>query len=213
MLRALVRFLVALVVGGLLLPPVLSWVVTLVQARWTLPQDPWAVAVGAGLGLLMMLLWRPSWFWHTWVHEHCHLVACLVLFTKVRGLSATDGRGGAVDYDAVDALRGTLIAIAPYTLPLLLLPLLLAQELLPAGPWRQVATGLVALAFFTHLHGLWHNIRLNLTGSDSDLVRTGRPLAAVLIVLGLALTVALVLFALWGDPLMDGVALVATWVS
>ena len=95
----------------------------------------------------------------------------------------------------------------------LLLPLLLAQELLPVGPWRQVSTGLASLAFFSHLHGLWHNIRLNLTGSDSDLVRTGRPLAAVLIVLGLALTLALVLLVLWGDPLADGVAQAAKLVS
>jgi hypothetical protein len=200
----LISLLIAIALAVLVAPQALDLAVRTVLSRtdpWSAPQDPWAVLLGLVVGVAWMSWRRPSWFWHTWVHEHAHLAACLVLGVRIRALAASDGRGGSLDYDAVDPVRGSLIALAPYVVPLALLPLLLLQEALPAGPWRQAASGLATVACGTHLHGLWHNIRLNSTGPESDLVRVGRPLAAVVILIALLLLMTAVFAVLWDDPL------------
>ncbi len=207
MLRALLSLIVAIVVAVAVAPFVLDWAwAHAVRTVVNEPQDMWALVIGGVLGAVLVIWRAPSWFWHTWVHEHCHLVACLVLGVRVRAIAASDGKGGALDFDEVDPLRGVLIAIAPYTLPLVLLPLLLVQECFPPTPWRMAATGLCALAFMLHLQGLWHNIRINISGTDSDLVRVGRPLSLVLIVLALAGAVSATIAVLWSDPVRDGIA-------
>lgn len=160
-----------------------GWAATVERARgW--PQDPLWLGGGIAIGLAMVWWKRPNWFLHTVLHETCHAVMCLLLFVPVRSFQATAGHGGAVEHDRTDWPRTVLIAIAPYVLPLLLAPALVAQELLPR-PWRPMATGAVGLLLVQHLSGLFHNLRLNWDGDQSDLVRVGRALSVVLIWCGL----------------------------
>lgn len=207
MLGTLLRFLLAvgLAVGALpFCVDLLLWVLRGIQARaqgdWRLllPNDAVGIAVGAGLGAGWMLMKRPNWLFHTFIHELCHAVACLVLRVKLLGFHATDGKGGMVEYMQPGVVRGTLIAIAPYTLPLLLAPALGVRHAVHGGDWGgQISAGAVAFLWFTHLQGLWHNVRLNFTGEGADLVKVGRPLSMVLIAGCLLLVTAWTLFALW----------------
>jgi hypothetical protein len=188
----LVRLLIAIALAIGALP--LAWVVlewALRHARWPLP-DTVATLGGGALGLAWMLWRKPNWFWHTAVHELCHLVTCWLLWVKVSGISISDGKGGAVEHVETDPLRSTLIAIAPYTLPLVLLPALVARHwfVTDPGPWRTALSALCAFLFATHLHGLFHNVRINITGDQADLVKVGRPLSLVLIALVLVLVTA-----------------------
>jgi hypothetical protein len=173
------------------------WLSHVWQAHDRLPQDPFAVLMGLLMGLALVLWKKPNWLLHTSIHECCHLLACLGLFVPVRSFQASDGQGGMVTHDRPDPLRDTLIAIAPYTIPFLLVPALLARVLVPEGPWRALTSGLSAFAFVQHLQGLYHNIRLNFWGKDSDLARVGRPLSGVLIAGALMLVAAWVINTLW----------------
>jgi hypothetical protein len=201
-LSTIVRLLIALALAAGLLPlawEVLAW--ALRGVRWP-PPDVWAVSSGGAAGVGLMLWRRPNWFLHTAIHELCHLVACCLLLVRPTGISITDGRGGAVEHLQTGPIRSTLIAIAPYTLPLLLAPALGARHLLAddPGPWRTALSALSAFLAVTHLHALYHNIRINITGDQSDLVRVGRPLSAVLIAIALMLIAAWTLVALWSGP-------------
>ena len=171
------------------------------QNRWS-PEDPLAVAIGISLGLLWLLWRRPQNFWHTWLHELAHAIACVVLRVRLLGFKVTEGRGGEVEHAPCDPLRAALIVIAPYTLPLLLLPALLAQWALPSGVARECASGACGFLIVNHLHGLFLNLRLNFLGSDSDLARTGRVLGLVLVAIALLLLCALVIQVLWSSSLL-----------
>jgi hypothetical protein len=158
-----------------------AWQLAISQARAPWPADPVAIACGVVSGLCLMVWKRPNWFVHTAIHELCHLLMCMALFVPVNSFRATRGQGGEVTHLRIDAVRDTLISIAPYTLPLVLLPCLLALHFAPAGPWHVTASGCVGFAYVHHLNGLFHNVRLNARGQGSDLVKIGRPLSAVLI--------------------------------
>lgn len=198
-LGTLVRLLVAaaLAVGlGPICFDVLHWASR--DLRWP-PPDAAATVGGAALGLLFLLWRKPNWFIHTAVHELCHLIVCLLVFVRPTGISITDGRGGAVEHLETGPIRSTLIQIAPYTLPLLLAPVLITRHFIitDPDPWRQVLSGAAAFLAVTHLQALYHNIRINISGDQADLVKVGRPLSFVLIALVLMLVSAWVIRALW----------------
>ena len=128
------------------------------------PQDARALGLGLGLGLVLAWWKRPNWLLHTFVHESCHALMCAMLWIPVRSFKVSDGMGGAVEHGQTDYPRTVLIAIAPYIVPLLLIPALLAQQYfsLHYRPW---ATCIVGALVIQHLTGLYHNIRLNYHGS------------------------------------------------
>lgn len=161
------------------------------------PQDQAQLAAGVGFCALLVWWRRPNWLIHTTIHETCHALVCVLLLVPVRRFQVSDGQGGAVLHDQVDWLRTTLIAIAPYTVPLLLVPALIAQEFVPPE-WRPAATFAVGLLAVHHLHGLWHNVRLNFLGKQSDLARIGRLLSLVLIACALLGLAGLLMRVLWG---------------
>lgn len=199
MLGTVLRFLVGLVLGVTLLPAC-AWLVGRIARAlptpW--PEDHLWFAAGVGVGLLCAFV-RPNWLLHTFLHECAHALACLGLGVRIRAFSATAGKGGCVEYDQPGPLRNTLIAIAPYTLPLVAGPVLVGQHLAGQTDWRAPLSLLAGWALIAHLHGLYHNIRLNFFGSDSDLAVTGRLLGLVLIASGLCLLAALALSVLWSS--------------
>ncbi len=188
---------VALAVGlGPICFDVLQWAAKGIV--WPLP-DTIASVGGGALGLLFIFWRRPNAFVHTAVHEICHLLVCLLVFVRPTGISVTDGRGGQVEHVETDAIRSTLIQIAPYTLPLLLLPALVVRHFIVVAPgsWRHALSAAVAFLFVTHLQSLYHNVRINISGDQADLVKVGRPLSFVLIGLVLILVAAWTIRALW----------------
>ena len=203
MLGSIVRFLVAIALGAALGPicfDLLHWAARVV--RWPLP-DTIASVAGAALGLLLLFWRKPNWFLHTAVHELCHFTACLLVLVRPTGISITDGRGGAVEHIETDPIRSTIIQIAPYTLPLLLAPVQIVRQfiVLDPGPWRHGLSAVVALLAITHLQALYHNVRINVSGDQADLVKVGRPLSFVLIALALMLIAAWTIRVLWsGQP-------------
>ena len=191
------RGLLAVLLAVFAVPAAWDLLVTVVQARRFVPPVPWAIGGGAVLGILISCWRKPDWLLHTMLHESCHALACLVLRVPIRSFAATDGKGGAVEHDACDPLRGTLIAIAPYTLPLLLVPALIARAFVVPGPAQALLSVVVGFLFITHLVSLVRNIRTNFWGADGDLAKAGRPLSLVLIVLALLATLAGTVIALW----------------
>ncbi len=163
-----------------------------------MPLDPLALYCGAACALLLMLFKRPNWFLHTFIHESAHALMCLVLLVPVSGFRATHGHGGEVAHGRSGPLRGTLISIAPYILPLLLIPPLAAAPFVPGdGPWHPLCSAAAGFAALQHLQGLYHNVRLNISGPGADLVKVGRPLSLVLIAGSLLLIGTWVLAVLW----------------
>jgi hypothetical protein len=169
------------------LPLLARWVLGIWSGLVGPPQDALQLALGVGLGARLV---------HTTIHEACHALVALLLLVPVRSFQVSDGQGGAVLHDRVDWLRTTIIAIAPYTLPLLLVPAMIAQEF-AAPSWRPAATFAVGLLGVHHLHALWHNVRLNFLGRQSDLARCGRLLSLVLIAGGLLGLAGWLMRVLW----------------
>ncbi len=196
-LAALIRNGLGLVLGFFALPWCLNTLLTTVSLHPYWPRHPAAVIIGAGLGLGFLFLRKPNALLHTLVHEACHALMCLLLFVRIRGISATDGRGGEVEHDQADPVRSTLIAIAPYTVPLLLGPALLARWWWHGGTTGLILSGVCSFLFITHLQGLGLNIRLNFWGEGADLPMVGRFLALVLIAGTLLLLTAAVITVLW----------------
>lgn len=196
---ALIRNGLGLVLGFFALPWCLGVLLSAISLHEYWPRFPVAVIIGIGLGLGLgfLFLRKPNLLLHTLVHEASHALLCLLLFVRLRGISATDGRGGEVQHDQADPLRTTLIAIAPYTVPLLLGPALLARLWWHEGVAAMILSGLCAFLYITHLQGLALNIRLNFWGSDADLPKVGRFLALVLIAGVLLLLTAALINVLW----------------
>jgi hypothetical protein len=198
-LGAFIRFLVAIALGAVLLPA--TWMLLAWSARQVHgpPPDTIATAGGVALGILFAVWGRPNWLIHTFIHELCHLLTCWCLGVKVMSIRASDGKGGEVEHAQCDPVRGTLISIAPYTLPLFLAPLLAVRHLLVIEPggWRHALSAAIGFAAILHLRGLWHNVVRNCRGPEADLVKAGRPLSLVLIGAALLALAAWTLRALW----------------
>lgn len=184
-----------LAVGIVLALTLLPWSASVLAEAWLRTRghaaDP--LAVGGGLAAALALVWwrRPNWLVHTTIHELAHVAASLALLVRIRAFQTTDGAGGAVLHDRVDPLRTTMIALAPYTLPLLLAPALAARWVVDEPGWPRTALS-AACGFLLvhHLHGLWHNVRLNIRGRQGDLARAGRVLSLVAIASVLLLVLA-----------------------
>jgi Peptidase M50B-like len=190
------NFLIAPMVGALLLP--LSWYAlgfAAHQWRWP-PPDDGALVIGVLLALTLLAWRKPHYLLHTWLHESAHALMCLALGVRVRSFSASDGQGGAVGHAPTGPIRTTLILIAPYVLPLLAAPVLLARYLCDAGTTRMTLTAASGFFLVLHAHDLWLNIRLNAFGSHADIPRIGHILALVLILSGMGLLAASALFVL-----------------
>lgn len=178
----LARMLVAAVLGFLGLPWCVDLLADAVRSHLHPPQDPWAVALGAAAGLVLALFKRPNHLLHTALHEASHALLCLLTAVRIRKVEFSDGAGGAVVHDQADPIRGTLILIAPYTVPLVLAPALVARMWVhQPGTAREVLSGLCAALFITHLSGVIRNLAGNFWPPESDCAKVGRPLALVLI--------------------------------
>jgi len=175
------------------------------------PVDAWWVGLGLALGLVVTLWRRPNWFIHTLIHETCHLLVATALLVPVHRLVVSDGRGGQVEHQATGPLRSALIALAPYTLPLVLAPLLIARALTGEGTARGILSAACALGYITHLTGLFHNLRLNLRDATGDLARVGRVLSLAVIATVLQLVTAWTCAVLWSGT-WHAVAVVPAWV-
>ncbi len=153
--------------------------------------------IGAVALASVMVWWRkPNWLIHTMIHEASHAIVCWALLVRVRSFQASDGQGGKVIHDKTDPIRTTLIALAPYTVPLLLIPALVAHHF-ASGAARSWAAALVGFLYVHHLHGLYHNVRLNRRCAQADLVRSGRLLSLVVIVGALMVVTGYVLRTLF----------------
>ena len=187
-------FLIRWLIAAVIVCTVLPWSLHILSNNWDqhyfLPRDGIAVIVGAALGVLLVFAKKPNWLIHTLIHESAHALACLFLGVRIRNFQASDGKGGAVIHDKTGPVRGTIISLAPYTLPLILIPLFIIHIFI-SDPWYHVLmSGLISFAYVHHLHGLYHNVRLNFWGKQSDLAKAGRPLSIACIASCLALVTA-----------------------
>ncbi len=204
LLSTIIRIVLAALLGFFALPWCVDLLLDTIRLHQHWPRFPAATAAGAALGLGLLFLHRPNRLVHTLLHEGAHALLCLLLFVRIRGIRATDGRGGEVEHDAADPVRTTLIAIAPYTVPLLLGPALIARWWWASGITGAVLSGVVAFLYITHVQGLVLNVRLNFWGEGADLPRVGRFLALVLIVGVLALLTAATISVLWTGGAIRG---------
>jgi hypothetical protein len=192
-----VRLALALLLVAVGLPICLQVLLDITGERRHIPEEALPMACGLAAGLLVIFLKRPNWLLHTLVHEACHGLACLLLGVKVHRVMASDGSGGVVEHAHVGRVRTALIALAPYTIPLLLAPLLIGRWLAPEGSYRSALSAVAVTAYVTHLTALVHNIRLNFRDPKGDLAQVGRPLALVAIVCALILVTAVTIVVLW----------------
>ncbi len=198
LLSAALRLAIGVVLALTLLPWTGALLLEHLRQVHGAPWHPWAL--GAGLAVAAALVWwrKPNWLIHTVIHEAAHAVVCTLLGVRIRSFQATDGQGGAVIHARVDPLRTTIIALAPYTLPLLLGPALLARWLVPVPSTAGVIlTFVVGFLSVHHLHGLYHNVRINFWGRQADLSRAGKLLSVVVILAVHALLAAAWLNVLW----------------
>lgn len=190
------RLLVDLVLGSAAWVFLVPWCWELVGRAWAErtiqgpPPGEHALAAGLAVGLSGLLWAKPNLMLHTWLHETAHALMCVVLFVRVGAISATAGQGGEVRHAPVDPIRAVPILIAPYVLPMILGPLLLARWLCPPGSMQLVLTFACGMGILMHLHGLWLNLRLNTFGKGADIPRVGIVLAYALVTCSLLLLAA-----------------------
>lgn len=188
----------AALLGAFVTPPVAQRAWWTVQTCWErLPTFPQATAVGAGIGLALILWRKPNRLIHTLIHEVCHAILCLLLLVPVRGFQASDGQGGQVIHDKTDPLRTILICLAPYTLPLLLAPALIANHWIDEPQQASILAGIIAFLYLHHVQGLVRNVRLNFWGKQADLTKAGKVLSLVAIPTVLLLVTDWTLRVLW----------------
>ena len=199
-MATLIRWITAGVLAVTLLPWAFYVLVDVWRGKGNLlpQQDPAAIGVGALIGLVLVFWKRPNAFIHTFIHEACHAILCLLLGVRIMSFRITGDQGGAVSHESVDPFRETIVSIAPYTLPLLLSTALLFRMWFdePSNV-RLALSGISALLFVHHLQALYHNVRLNMWGKQADLVKVSRPLSAVLIAIALCFTASWTVWALW----------------
>lgn len=188
---------VAILVAGVPAAAMFFW--NRLQLVDGLPPYPAALGIGLACGVALILWKKPNWLIHTLIHEACHAIACVLLGVRVHNFQATDGKGGAVIHDKTDPLRTIIIALAPYTLPLLMAPVLIIRTLMDPGRAEMIVTGFVGFLLTDHLHGLYHNVRLNFWGKQADLTRAGKLLSIGVIASCLFLVLAWWLHAVYAE--------------
>ncbi len=192
------RWCAAVAVAVLVLPLVWQWAWdTISPIRHLPPYGIWFCG-GTALALALVLWKKPNALLHTFLHEAAHFVVCLLLFVRVHSFQVSDGKGGYVLHEKVDPLRHLFICLAPYTLPMALGPVLVARYYAHNYDWRCWLTAAVGFLTVHHLHGLYHNVRLNFWGKQADLSKAGKPLSLVVIataLLALLPCVAVVLYS------------------
>lgn len=199
-----IRLLVDVVVGGAAWALLVPWCWGVLAQVWRVhaskgaPPDEYALFAGLTLGLLGMVWTKPNQLLHTWLHETAHALMCVLLFVRVGSISATAGQGGETRHAPVDPLRAVPILIAPYVLPMILGPLLLARWLCPPGIMQGILAFLCGTGILMHLHGLWLNLRYNSFGAGADIPRVGHLLAYALVVSSLLVLAAASAAVLWG---------------
>lgn len=190
------RLLLDLVLGGAAWVLLVPWCWLVLARAWEghgpdgPPPHEYALFAGLVLGLALMFWHRPNLLLHTWLHESAHALMCVLLWVRVGAISATAGSGGETRHAPVDPIRALPILVAPYVLPLVLGPLLLARWWCPAGTMQGVLTFACGLAIWLHLHGLWLNLRANTFGPGADIARVGHLLSYALVACSLLLIAA-----------------------
>ena len=201
MITRVVRLVFDVVVGGAAWALLVPWCWGVLVRRWGevsgSPPEEYALFAGLMLGLVLAFWRRPNLFLHTWLHESAHALMCLLLFVRVGAFQATAGQGGEVRHEPVNLLRAIPILIAPYVLPMILGPILLARWLSPDGLLRSGLTFACGVALFMHLHGLVLNLRFNTVGAAADIPRVGHLLAFALIATSLLLLAAAAVVVVW----------------
>ncbi|MDA3963674.1 MAG: M50 family metallopeptidase [Planctomycetota bacterium] len=193
-----VRLVLGVILALVALPACFHVLVTVVQGLYGSPGHPWALIAGVASAAALVWWRKPNWLIHTLIHEACHAIVAALFGVKVKAFQATDGQGGAVIHAKVDPVRTTIIALAPYTVPLLLGPVLIGRALVTAPSTAAVVlTFLCGFLAVHHLHGLYHNVRINFWGKQADLTRAGKVLSLVVIVGVHALLAAAWLEVLW----------------
>ena len=199
-MATIIRLIVAILLALSLLPWAFYLTVDALRLEdtWFPQEDRLGILIGACCGIAFVLWKRPNAFIHTFVHEACHAILCLSLGVRVTSFRVTNGDGGAVGHTSVDPFRGTIISIAPYTLPLLL-GICLGFRMWFDEPTttRHVLSALCAFFFVHHLQALYYNIRINMWGKQADLVKVGRPLSAILIATALCFTTFWTIKVFW----------------
>lgn len=198
-MAALVRFILAIIVALTLVPAAAVWLAATAQRLLTImPPAPGWLLAGLLVGVALIFIRTPDRFLHTLVHETCHAVACVLLGVRIRDFRASAHAGGVVTHQKTGPIRTVLILLAPYVLPLLLGPVLLArwwwQNDPDLMPWLQVAAPLMLC---NHLQGLYHNLRHNTLPRQSDLGKTGRLFGLGLIASALMATLTIALKVMW----------------
>lgn len=201
MITRVVRLVFDVVVGGAAWVFLVPWCWSVAVQQWRVvsgpPPEEYALFAGLMLGLVLAFWRRPNLFLHTWLHESAHALMCVVLFVRVGAFQATAGQGGEIRHEPVNLLRAIPILIAPYVLPMILGPILLARWLSPDGLLRSGLTFACGVALFMHLHGLLLNLRFNTVGAAADIPRVGHLLAFALIATSLLLLAAAAVVVLW----------------
>jgi hypothetical protein len=201
MITRVARLVFDVIVGGAAWVLLVPWCWSVLTRRWSevtgSPPEEYALFAGLLLGLALAFWRRPNLFLHTWLHESAHALMCLLLFVRVGAIHATAGQGGEIRHEPVNLLRTIPILIAPYVLPMILGPILLARWLSPDGLLRSALTFACGIAVFMHLHGLVLNLRLNTIGAGADIPRVGHVLAFALIATSLVLIASALVVVLW----------------
>jgi hypothetical protein len=203
MLTRVARLVLDVVVGGAAWALLVPWCWGVLVRRWGEvtgpPPEEYALFAGLMLGLILAFWRRPNLLMHTWLHETAHALMCVLLFVRVGAIQATAGQGGEIRHEPVNLLRTIPILIAPYVLPMILGPILLARWLSPDGLLRSGLTFACGVALFMHLHGLALNLRHNTLGGGADIPRVGHLLAFALIATSLLLLASASVVVLWSS--------------
>lgn len=153
------------------------------SGAWLL--SPFTIGFGVFLLLYAILFRGRITFIEVFEHEMSHLLVGKLFFRDVQELLVNADTGGHVAFR--QGINNFVILLAPYTIPLLTIPLLIARLLLPP-PIAQVLDFLIGFTLAFHFVGLFKEFRFRQT----DLKRSGYAfsISAVLLVSAIWLVVA-----------------------